>query len=99
MSTQDFRLSRKLPSLSESTQKLSTMSSDPIVTTKDVDVGPILNQREAERKAQQYMVENLGWQWNGHWTSRRGTSVIGVQRVAAEQEVIVWFAPGPTPDE
>lgn len=88
-----FPYSQRLPYPS------STKQTDPIDAAKDVDVGFIFNQREAERKARQYMAENPGWEWNGHWTTRGDTSVIGVRQVAAEQEVRFWCAPPSTPDE
>ncbi|CAN0468010.1 unnamed protein product, partial [Scytosiphon promiscuus] len=46
---------------------------------RDVDVGPIWNQAHAERRASEYVAEHPDQEWNGHWTSARGTSFIGVR--------------------
>ena len=42
-----------------------------------VDVGPIWNGGEAEKKIETYLADNLlneSWQWNTMWHSHRGTS-------------------------
>ncbi|CAB1107156.1 unnamed protein product [Ectocarpus sp. CCAP 1310/34] len=49
--------------------------------TRDVDVGPILSQDHAERKAREYIAEHPDLEWTGHWTTTSvgRASVIGVR--------------------
>lgn len=48
--------------------------------TRDVDVGPIMDQQHAERKAREYIAEHPDQEWTGQWTTTSsGTSVIGVR--------------------
>jgi len=50
----------------------------------DVDVGPIYSNAEAPTKIRRWQRNNPGWEWNGHWVSRNGTSYARMRRTEDE---------------
>ena len=53
--------------------------------SKDVEVGPIYNQKQAEEKADKFEREHPEWTWTGHWKTiiQGKMSVINVRYLFA----------------
>jgi GTP-binding protein EngB required for normal cell division len=47
-------------------------------TGRDVEVGPIQSNAHAPHVVNSWLAENPGWEWNGHWVSKNGTSYAGM---------------------
>ncbi|CAN0446735.1 unnamed protein product [Pylaiella littoralis] len=58
---------------------------------RDVDMGPIMNQEHAERKAREYIADHPDQEWTGHWktTSRGVASLINVRGSRPTRDVDV----------